>query len=57
MLIRCDETTDGRAIWHNPTGTLESVLVPKRGLSFPLVFFTFGIIVLAILMVRSLRQV
>lgn len=52
-----DETTNGSAIWYNPTGTLEAVLVPRQGLSLPLIIFVLGFIVAAIFMIRSFRRV
>lgn len=51
-----DETTAGSATWQNPYGTIEAVLIPKRGVTWRPLIFSLAILILGVLMYRSLRR-
>lgn len=52
-----DETTDGSAIWHNPTGTIEAVLVEKAHINWLVILpFVFGFLIAGAMIFRSLRR-
>ena len=52
-----DETTDGSAIWYNPTGTIEAVLVEKAQTNWlETLCFVLAFVVVGVMIFRSLRR-
>jgi len=52
-----DETTDGSAIWYNPTGTIEVVLVEKARSNWLVILsFVFAFLLAGTMILRSLRR-
>lgn len=52
-----DETADGSAIWYNPTGTIEAVLVEKAHINWLVILpFVFAFLIAGTMIFRSLRR-
>ena len=50
-----DESTDGSAIWYNPTGTIEAVLVEKAHINWLVILpFVFAFLLAGTMIFRSL---